>query len=132
MTGYYKKPAQEGKLYPCKQCQKTPTIGQERYYEQIDGPDGSKVWIGCVDLECFKKQGGSSEPAQAKKGGAFQSTKFKIESATSIKEMAWGMLNEFEKKFGETMPDGHKTLPLEDRAIFFESIFRTLSANFKP
>lgn len=127
MTGYYKKPAQEGKLYPCKECKVVPTAGQDRYYEQIDGSDGAKVWIGCVTLECFKKQGGSSEPAQAKKGGAFQSTKFKIESAKSIKDITYGMLEEFEKKIGQGT-----VLPLEDRAIFFESIFRTLSANFKP
>ena len=149
MTGYYKKPAEAGKLYPCKKCNKTPTVGQDRYYEkiEIDGPDGNKteIWVGCVDFECFKSQGGSSEQAQQKK--QFQSTKFKLEQAKSIMEMTEAML----KKFIETRQTANKNLPehklltdkgyqvdekynnltLNEQAVFIESIFRTLSQNFK-
>ena len=141
MTGYYKKPAEAGKCYPCKSCNKTPTPGQERYYEKItvDGPDGNKteVWAGCVDFECFKKQGGSSEPAQAKKG-TFQSTKWKLEQAKPIMEMTEGML----KSFIETRQNANKDNPetsekynnlsLNDQAVFIMSVFRTLSQNYKP
>jgi len=132
MTGHYMKPAEAGKLYPCKKCNKTPTVGQNRHYEkiEIDAPDGSKteVWVGCVDFECFKSQGGSSEPAQQKK--QFQSSKFKLEQANAIMEMTYGMLEEFEKK--TTTATTPQRLSLEDKAIFIESIFRTLSQNFKP
>ncbi len=139
MTGHYKAPAQEGKLYPCKKCGKTPTVGQDRYYEKItiDGPDGSKVevWVGCVDFECFKSQGGASEPAQQKK--QFQSSKFKLEQANAIMEMTEGMLKKFietrqtaNKSKSET-PEKYNNLTLNEQAVFIESIFRTLSQNFK-
>jgi len=121
LTGYYKKPAEAGKLYPCKKCNKTPTVGQDRYYEQIDGPDGTKVWVGCVDFECFKAQGGSAEAAQQKK---FTPTKFPIADAPKMMELTESLLKSFMKT--------RSVLPLQEQAIFIESIFRTLSSNYKP
>lgn len=140
MTGYYKSPSVEGKLYPCKLCQKTPTVGQDRYYEKItiDGSNGNKVevWAGCVDFECFKKQGGSSEPASQKK--MFQSTKFNLEQAKSIMDMTEAMLKKFieirqtANKAITDIPVKYNNLTLNEQAVFIESIFRTLSQNFKP
>ncbi len=128
MTGYYKSPAEAGKCYPCKSCQKTPTVGQDRYYEKITvtGQDGGKteVWAGCVDFECFKKQGGSSEPAQQKK--PFTPTKFPITDAPKIMNLAEEMLAAFLNKRKDD------TLTMENQSIFIESIFRTLSSCYKP
>jgi len=133
MTGHYKAPAQEGKLYPCKKCGKTPTTGQDRYYEKlvIDGPNGNKVevWVGCIDFECFKSQGGSSEPAQQKK--QFQSSKFKLEQAKPLMEMAEAFLKEFEEKHNKDRTGTDKGMLVVEKAVFIESIFRTLSQNFK-
>jgi len=140
LTGYYKSPAEAGKCYPCKSCQKTPTVGQERYYEKITvtGQDGNKteVWAGCIDFECFKKQGGSSEPAQQKK--TFQSTKWKLEQAKPIMEMTEAMLVQFiekRQKANSDTPDTsekYNNLTLNEQAVFIESIFRTISQNYKP
>lgn len=136
MTGHYMKPAQEGKLYPCKKCGKIPTAGQNRYYEQIkiDGQDGSKmeVWVGCVDFECFKSQGGSAEPADTKK--QFQSSKFKLEQAKPLMEMTQKFLDEFLEKYKPTTTPQQGTvgLSINEKAVFVESIFRTISQNFKP
>ena len=140
MSGHYKAPAQEGKLYPCKKCNKTPTAGQDRYYEKItiDGPNGTKVevWVGCIDFECFKSQGGSSEPAQQKK--MFQSTKFNLEQAKSIMDMTEAMLKKFieirqtANKDFKDVSEKYNNLTMNEQAVFIESIFRTLSQNFKP
>jgi len=131
MTGHYKKPAEAGKLFPCKKCGKTATAGQDRYFEKIevDGPDGSKteVWIGCIDFECFKSQGGSATPAEQKK---FMPTKFPLQSVGAIKDIAFGLIDDFEKKYStSTTP---QKLSMENKAIMFESLFRTVSSNFKP
>lgn len=78
--------AQAGKLYPCKCCGKTPIVDQERYYQNISDNDTAKKvftqnfptvavpeWIGCVDIECFKRQGGVYDPTQTQKN--FQKSK---------------------------------------------------------
>jgi len=133
MTGYYRKPAEAGKLYPCKKCNKTPTTGQDRYYEkiEIDGQDGNKteIWVGCIDFVCFKSQGGSSEPAQQKK--QFQSSKFKLEQAKPLMEMAEAFLKEFQERHNKGRTDTDKGMLVVEKAVFIESIFRTLSQNFK-
>jgi len=133
MSGHYKKPAEAGKLFPCKKCGKTATAGQDRYFEKIEvpGPDGSKteVWIGCIDFECFKSQGGSATPAEQKK--MFQSTKFKLEQAKPLMEMTEGFLKEFEEKHNKTRTGSDTGMLVNEKAVFIESIFRTLSQNFK-
>jgi len=88
------------------------------------------VWVGCVDFECFKSQGGSAEPADTKK--QFQSSKFKLEQAKPLMELAEGFLKEFEEKHNKTRTDTDEGMLVNEKAVFIESIFRTLSQNFKP
>ena len=130
MTGHYKKPAEAGKIYPCKVCGRTPSVGEDRYYEK----QGDN-WLGCVDFECFKKQGGSPEPASKSGGGKFTPNKHSISKATEIYNLAEGLLDSFYKKRQGEIKAENVTLskmPLEQEAIFIESTFRTLSGNFKP
>ena len=131
MTGHYKKPAEEGKIYPCKKCGVKPTVGQDRYYEKK-----GDNWIGCVDFECFKAQGGSPDPA-TKSGGKFTPNKPAISEATRYYDLAETILDSFIKKRKETHHVNPQDARLadfstENESIFVLSMFRTLSGNFKP
>ena len=120
MTGYFTGKVEAGKIYTCKTCGNVPTIGQDRYYEKK-----GDNWIGCTDLECFKKQGGSAEPAQ-KKGG-FTSNKFKITDAPEIAELAKQMQIAYIK---ENIALNNQE-NIATKTTLFESLFKTLSSSYK-
>ncbi len=122
MSGYYSAPCVADKLFACKKCGKTPTVGQVRYYEKKDD-----VWLGCVDLECFISQGGSKDPAQKAGGGKFQSQKHPIGNVVQIYELSEALLKSFKEKRKD-----QGALSTNDELIFIESLMRTLSGNFKP
>jgi hypothetical protein len=54
-----------GALQACKVCSKTGNIGDDIFVQNI-GDESNKVWIRCVDKECFTKQGGTL-PDKSKK-----------------------------------------------------------------
>jgi len=124
MTGYYTGKVEAGKIYACKRCGKLPTIGEERFYEKK-----GDNWIGCVDKACFIEQGGSSEPAT--KGGKFQANKFPLQEFPQIYKISEDLLTSFLAAHKPTRTDD-QGLSVNEQAIFVESIFRTLSQNFKP
>jgi hypothetical protein len=107
-----------GKLYACKKCGKMPNIGDIRYYEKI-----GENWIGCIDLECFKAQGGTYDP-NAQQGGKFSSNKFPLSDAIKVYNLATELTNLYKNL--------HKDITPEIEAQFMESIFKSLSGNFKP
>ena len=120
MTGHYTGKIEAGKIYNCKQCGKTPEVGQERFYQKK-----GENWIGCTDFDCFLKQGGDKDPA-TKGGGKFVSQKFPITEATAIYNLAEGMLDSFKKK------RKLEHIKPEIEIVFIESLVRTLSSSFKP
>lgn len=84
--------------------------------------DGSK-WIKCTDKDCFLKQGGKADEG----GRKFQTTKFKITEAENIYNKAEALMTAFINKH-----DRQNALPITEKAVMLESLFRTLSGNFKP
>jgi len=129
MTGYFTGKVEAGKVFKCNTCGKTPNVGDERFYEKKDDK-----WLGCTDLECFKQQGGSPDPASKSGGGKFQSNKHPIGNAVPIYELAEALLEAFYKKRESNAENttAEERLPMEQEAIFIESLMRTLSGNFKP
>ena len=116
-----------------------PNVGDTRYYEKI-----GENWIGCIDLECFKAQGGTydtnvrSEQTQwrsrwyindtsdtnAISGGKFAPNKFPLTDAIKVYNLATELTNMY--------LNINKDLSPEIKAQFQESMFKTLSGNFKP
>ena len=107
-----------GKVFACKKCGKTPNVGDTRYYEKI-----GDAWAGCTDLECFKAQGGTYDP-NAIQGGKFTSNKFPLSDAIRVYILATELTNLYKNL--------HKEITPEIEAQFQESMFKTLSGNFKP
>jgi len=131
-------PAQEGKLYACKCCGVMPTVGQDRYYENIKDNQTAKQtfaknfpdktvteWIGCIDIECFKKQCGVYD-ANSQSKPRFQPSKFPIGESVNLYKLSEEFLEQFEKK------RPNDKLSIAEKVVFIESVFRTLSGNFKP
>lgn len=108
-----KKPIYPGK---CEVCNTEFTTNDEVFMDK----QGNN-WIICKDEECYKRQGGS--PIEQKQGGGkFQSSKFKLEQVQVIEEFVYKLMDNFDKKY----PD-----KLKDPDVMFESLFRTVSGNFK-
>lgn len=101
----------------CPVCNTSFKIGEQIFLQK--GKDGK--WIKCKDEECFKQQGGE---IKEKSQGKFTSNKFPITDATKIYNLAEELTNSFIQK--------NNGLPVEIKAQFFESMFKTLSGNFKP
>lgn len=101
---------------PCNNC--GADIKWSEPYEKGDKPlnlDGTKH-------QCQKKES----------GGKYTSSKFPINKATEIYNLAEGILDSFYKKRSLTDDaKADKRLPVEQEAIFIESIFRTLTQGFK-
>lgn len=121
MTGKTAK-VEAGKIYTCKHCGKTPAVGDTRYYQNLGNKDAPQ-WIGCTDLECFKKQGGTYDPAAVSSGGRFSSSKFPIEKAAEVFALAVTLTEQYKEK--------HKDITPEIEAQFTESMFKTLAGSFK-
>ena len=109
----------------CGTCQRTWNIGDELFLSK--SADGSR-WIKCTDKDCFTKQGGKIEDSGGK-GGKFQSTKFKIGEADNLYNKAKSMMEQFIK---DNVKEGEVKLDTNQKAIMMESLFRTLSSNYKP
>ena len=107
----------------CGVCNKTWNVGDELYLSK--SADGTH-WIKCTDKDCFTKQGGKIDSSDGK-GGKFQSSKFKITEATHIAELTTALMAGF-----TGLHDKNNQLTVSDKAIMFESLFRTLSNSFKP
>lgn len=80
-------------------------------------------WIMCKDKECYIAQGGK---IQEKKFNKFQSNKFPITEAIPIYNLTEELLKLFKNNRKGI------AIPIEQEIVFVESIFRTLSGNFKP
>ena len=120
----FKKPASENQAkYSCSKCGEKFIKDKEIFMQKKD--DGS--WFSCHSLECFKSQGGTVEEKKSF-GGKFTSSKFPITESESIYLKAELILESFLKKHGKE----DDSLKIGDKAIFIESMFRTLSGNFKP
>ena len=106
------------------QCPKnekhTWNVGDEIFLSKsVDG----QTWIKCNDKECFLSQGGKIDSGNKPK---FVSNKFPITEAINIYKLSEELLTSFLKKREPT------TISVSEQAIFIESMFRTLSGNFKP
>jgi len=113
-----------GKMNPCKVCGKTPNEGDEMWMQNL-GDETNKKWIASPHEECFKKlQENPSIGQQQKK--PFTVNKFPIGDAVKIYQLSEELLESFLKK-----REG-KELSIGEQVVFIESIFRTLSGNFKP
>lgn len=103
-------------------CAKVPEhiwkIGDEIFISK--GPDGK--WIMCTNKECYVSQGGKiADPNKPK----FTPTKFPITEAIPIYNLSEEILTAFKNK-------RKIEFDLHEEMIFIESLFRTLSGNFKP
>lgn len=124
----FKKPASEQQSnYSCGKCGKKFIKDTDIYMQKKE--DGS--WFSCHDLECFKSQGGTLEEKRSFGGGGsrFTSSKFAIAEAPQLYNLAETFLETFMKKREENKEE---TLSIGEQVVFIESIFRTLSGNFKP
>jgi hypothetical protein len=90
--------------------------------------DGTKLNLDGSPHAC------STKPA----GGRFTSSKPALEQATAIYEIAESMLAQFKQRRGTPGTDGFDSevikpieIGIEQEIVFIESIFRTLSGNFK-
>ena len=116
-----------GKMQPCRVCDKTPNEGDEMWMQNL-GDDTNKKWITSPHEECFKKL--QENPELGKKqstGNRFTSSKFPITEAPALYNMAESFLETFMEKRKEKEP-----LTVGEQVVFIESVFRTLSGNFKP
>lgn len=84
-----------GAIQACKVCQKTGTIGDPIYIQNI-GDEANKNWIRCVDLECFEKQGGTKPDANKKWTGKKQRTvEERLLEVKTVGPILWKMADEF-------------------------------------
>lgn len=117
----------------CSVCNTAYTTGEQVCMEKA----GDK-WVICKNEDCFHNQGGTISPPK-QQGGRFTSTKMPISKAPEVYAMAEGMLTQFLAKRAEVVgADGFDQevaqapeMPINEQAVFIESIFRTLSQNFK-
>ena len=115
----------------CKLCNKAFKKGDQIHISKVN-----EEWVKCVDEDCFKEQGGKvfEKKAGGKFGGKFVSQKFPIGDAPKIFCLAEELLETFYKKRDSNAEEAthEERLGIEQEAIAIESIFRTLSQNFKP
>jgi|APSaa5957512535_1039671.scaffolds.fasta_scaffold04437_6 hypothetical protein len=113
----------------CVLCHKEFKKGTQIHISKVNDS-----WVKCTDETCFKEQGGKvyEKKSGGKFGGKFVSQKFPITDAPKIYELAEGLLNCFLKHPDRQTESEDWLLRAEDQAIFIESMFRTLSQNFKP
>ena len=121
----------------CTLCHKTFKKGEQIHISKV----GDK-WVKCTDEVCFKEQGGKVYEKKSGTGGRFTSAKFPIGDAPKIYCLAEELLEQFYKKRADQTVQGSDgfeepsmspvKLPIEQEAVFIESIIRTLSQNFKP
>lgn len=101
-----------------KDSNHTWKIGDEIFISK--GSDGK--WIMCTDKDCYVSQGGKiSDPNKPK----FTPNKFPITEAIPIYELTEELLTAFKNK-------RKIDFTMEQEMVFVESVFRTLSGNFKP
>jgi len=113
----------------CKLCHTEFKKGTQIHISKVNNE-----WVKCTDEACFKEQGGK---VFEKKAGGFKgkfvSQKFPIGDAPKIFCLAEELLETFQKKrsvASDTQIDDK--MSTSEEAIFIESVFRTLSQNFKP
>ena len=116
----------------CSVCNTAYTTGEQVCMEKA----GDK-WVICKNEDCFHNQGGTISPPK-QQGGRFTSSKLPLSKAPEVYAMAEGMLTQFLEKRGEKGADGFDQevtvpaeMPINEQAVFIESMFRTLSQNFK-
>lgn len=122
------KPDKNNKIWPCKVCNVTPSEGDDLWMQNI-GSEESAKWIVSPHEECFKKLQENPELGKKQSSGRqFTSAKFPITEAVNLFQLSEELLNVFLNK--------HETqsafLTVQEKAIFVESIFRTLSTGYKP
>jgi len=88
-----------GKIQPCKVCDKTPNEGDELWMQNL-GDDTNKKWIISPHEECFKKLQENPElgKKQSTGGGRFTSSKFPVGDVPQIFELAETLLDSFKNK----------------------------------
>ena len=122
----FKKPASEKQAnFSCGKCGKQFVRDQDIYMHQKE----DKSWFSCHDIECFKSQGGTLEEKKSfGSSSKFTSSKFPIAESAKLYNMAEGFLDTFMKR----REAEKEKLSVGEQVVFIESIFRTLSGNFKP
>jgi hypothetical protein len=80
-----------------------------------------ETWIICKNEDCFTQQGGTIDAPR--QGGKFQSNKIPISEVTRIFNLATELTNPYKSL--------HQNITPETEAQFMESIFKTVSGNFK-
>ena len=76
-----------------------------------------------MDFDCFLAQGGSKDPAE-KKNGKFTSSKFKLSQVEEIFDLSCTLVE-------KACTKRKIALSSNEQMIAVESIFRTVSGNFK-
>jgi len=114
-----------GKMTQCKICGKTPNEGDEMWMQNI-GTEDNKKWIASPHEECFKKLQQNPDLAKKSTGKPFVSQKFPITEAANLYKLSEEFLTVFMNK------RENQKLEIKEQVVFIESIFRTLSGNFKP
>jgi hypothetical protein len=106
----------------CKVCELEYSATDEVYMDKVND-----VWIICKDKECYDKQGGG-EIKESNSGKQWQPTKFKLDSILPIQEATKGYVTEILKDC-ETETE---KASVDCKVQLYESIFKSISGNFRP
>lgn len=118
-----------GKMTPCKVCDKVPNEGDEIWMQNI-GTEENKKWIISPHEECFRKLQENPELGKKEKQfNRFSSSKFPIGDAPKVFAMAEVLLGGFKKTRNS---DENTKLTTAEELQAVESFFKTLSGGFKP
>jgi len=113
----------------CILCHKEFKKGTQIHISKVNDS-----WVKCTDEQCFKEQGGKvyEKKSGGKFGGKFVSQKFPIGDAPKLFCLAEELLEKFLNDEKRKTESEDWLLSAETQAVFIESIFRTLTQNFKP
>jgi len=126
----FAKPDKNGKMWPCKICNKIPNEGDEMWMQNL-GDDTNTKWIASPHEECFKKLQENPELGKQNKK-PFVSQKFPIGDVPKVFALAETLLDAFKKKYGIQHDASTSKLTIEQELQAIESFFKTLSGSYKP
>lgn len=122
-----------GKMQPCKVCDKTPNEGDQMWMQNL-GDETNKKWIASPHEECFKKLQENPELGKKEKqfNNRFTSSKFPVGDVPKIFLLAETLLDSFKKKRGIQHDASQSKLTSAEELQAVESFFKSILGGCKP